>query len=243
MADRLGDTVRFYGILDRLADRGGGFRLLRSCSASMGWPLRGVYFFYENGEPRSGTGAGPRVVRIGTHGLKSGSMGTLWGRLSQHRGSIRSGLGNHRGSILRLLVGVALSNRNNIPLPKSWGVAGTTGEAARRLSVDRSAVNKAEADIEALVSDYIGQMPLLWLNVNDDPGPSSSRGFIERNAIALLSGYGRPATDGPSTEWLGQHSDRERVRLSGLWNNNHVDETYDPSFLDEMESRLDANPQ
>ena len=55
-------------------------------------------------ETRSGTGAGPRVVRIGTHGLKNGSRSTLWGRLSQHRGSSRSGLGNHRGSSFRLLV-------------------------------------------------------------------------------------------------------------------------------------------
>ena len=109
------------------------------------------------------------------------------------------------------------------------------------LSVCRSAVSEAEADFEALVSEYIGQMPFLWLNVSD--GPGSSRGLVERNAIALLSGYSRPTTDGPSAEWLGQYSDRERVRLSGLWNNNHVDETYNPSFLDEMESWFNSNPQ
>ena len=243
MGDRLGDTDRFYGLLDGLADRVGGPRHLQDCRAGMCWPSRGVYFFFENGETRLGPGAGLRIVRIGTHGLKNGAQSTLWGRLRQHRGSPRSGLGNHRGSIFRLLVGVALANRINIPLPESWGVAGTVGEAARRLNVDRNAVNEAEADIEALVSEYIGQMPFLWLNVSDDRGPSSSRGLIERNAIALLSSYGRPAADGPSTEWLGQYSDRERVRLSGLWNNNHVHETYDPSFLDEMESRIDATPR
>jgi hypothetical protein len=54
---------------------------------------------------------------------------------------------------------------------------------------------------------------------------------IERNAIALLSNYNKPAIDPPSTEWLGQYCDRERVRLSGLWNNRHVDEEYDPQFL------------
>ena len=206
----------------------------------MGWPPRGVYFFYEGGESRSGTGAGPRVVRVGTHGLRDGSRTTLWGRLSQHRGSSRSGLGNHRGSIFRLLLGVALANRCQIRLPESWGVGASAGEAAHRLNVTKGAVNEAESDVETLVSEYIGQMPFLWLNVNDRPGPGSSRGHIERNAIALLSGYSRHAADGPSTEWLGQYSGHEKVRLSGLWNNNHVDETYDPSFLDEMESRLDA---
>ena len=243
MAERLADTIRFYGLLDRLATLVGGPRFLRSCHGKMGWPPRGVYFFYESGETRSGTGVGRRVARVGTHGLKDGSRSTLWGRLSQHRGSSRSGLGNHRGSIFRLLVGTALAKQINIPLPESWGVAGTAREAARKLNVDISAVHEAEADIEARVSEYIGQMPFLWLNVGDAPGPTSSRGLIERNAIALLSGYRWPAADGPSTEWLGHHSDRERVRLSGLWNNNHVDETYDPSFLDEMESWIDATPQ
>ena len=242
MDDRFRDTVRFYELLDRLAHQVGGPRLLRCCRSGMAWPLRGVYFFYENGESISGAGNGRRVVRIGTHGLKRGSRSTLWGRLSQHRGVSRTGLGNHRGSIFRLLVGIALANRDKIPLPDSWGVAGSAGEAARRLSVDMNAVGEAEGAVEALVSDYIRQMPFLWLGVNDPPGPNSSRGFIERNAIALLSGYRWPVIDSPSPEWLGQYSDRERVRLSGLWNNNHVDETYDPSFLKELESCIEATP-
>ena len=29
------------------------------------------------------------------------------------------------------------------------------------------------------------------------------RGYIERNAIALLSNYGKPAIDPPSPGWLG----------------------------------------
>ncbi len=243
MGDRLGDTDRFYGLLDRLADRVGGPRHLQNCSAGMCWPPRGVYFFFENGETRLGPGAGLRIVRIGTHGLKNGAKSTLWGRLRQHRGSSRSGLGNHRGSIFRRLLGVALANRSQIPLPASWGVRGSARDAAHRLNVPRNAVHEAEADIEALVTQCIGQMPFLWLSVDDEPGPDSSRGHIERNAIALLSGYSRHAPDRPSTGWLGQYSDREKVRFSGLWNNNHVDETYDPSFLDEMESGIDATPE
>ena len=243
MTDRLADTIRFHELLDRLAARIGGPRVLEDCRRGMNWPPRGVYFFHESGEARSGTGGGPRVVRVGTHGLKSGSRSTLWDRLSQHRGSSRSGRGNHRGSIFRLIVGIALAKRNDIPQPESWGVAGSAGEAARRLGVDRAAVNEAEADLETRVSEYIGRMPFLWLNVSDAPGPSSNRGLIERNAIALLSGYRWPAADRPSTEWLGHCSDRERVRRSGLWNSNHVHETYDPSFLDEMESRIDATSQ
>ena len=82
-------------------------------------------------------------------------------------------------------------------------------------------------------------MPFLFLGVEDEPGPESERGFIERNAIALLSAYREASPEPASTVWLGCSSDRERVRLSGLWNNNHVDDGYDPSFLDLMEMRVD----
>ena len=83
-------------------------------------------------------------------------------------------------------------------------------------------------------------MPFLWINVHDPPSPDSQRAYIERNAIALLSGYATQTADKPSQRWLGHHSDRERVRLSGLWNNNHVDEQYEPSFLAVMERCIES---
>ena len=98
---------------------------------------------------------------------------------------------------------------------------------------------RSEAELEASVSRYIGAMPFLFLGVNDEPGPASERGFIERNAIALLSAYREASPDPASAGWLGRSSDRERVRVSGLWNNNHVDAAYDASFLDLFEMRID----
>ena len=240
MADRLPDTRRFYDLLVRLEDRVGGRRMLADCSGRENWPRRGVYFFCEAGEVRLGSGAGLRVVRVGTHGLKAGSRSTLWSRLSQHRGTARASGGNHRGSIFRLLVGIALAQRHGREVPPSWGVGAGAGEAARRLGLDRGGVKRAEAELEARVSRHICAMPFLWLDVGDQPGPGSERGTIERNAIALLSGYRKPATDPPSAKWLGDSSDRDRVRRSGLWNNNHVDEDYAPSFLDAMERRIDG---
>ena len=65
------------------------------------------------------------------------------------------------------------------------------------------------------------------------------RGFIERNAIALLSNYSKEPLDSPFSGWLGHHCDRERVRSSGLWNSNHVDEIYDPAFLETLERLID----
>ena len=239
-SDRRADSGRFYQLLDRMAERVDGARTLAACDGRLPWPRRGVYVFFEAGEERSGSGTGRRAVRIGTHALKAGSRTTLWNRLSQHRGSARRGTGNHRGSIFRLLVGAALARRGDCPLPPSWGTGGDTGTAARRLGLEREAVKADEAELERRVSHHIGAMPLLWLAIDDQPGPESLRGLVERNAIALLSHAATPAADAPSDGWLGAFSDREPVRRSGLWNNNHVEESYDPAFLDVMERLVET---
>ena len=140
-----------------------------------------------------------------------------------------------------MIVGIALAQQLNLPLPDSWGVGGSGGEAAKRLNINRDAINTSESDLEASVSEYIGLMPFLWLDVGGATGPNSEHGLIELNAIALLSGHRGSAVDNPSDEWLGHRSDRERVRRSGLWNNNHVDELYDPLFLGEMETRIESS--
>jgi hypothetical protein len=215
------DLTHFYSLLDRLDECVGGKRLLGDCSGRMSWPKRGVYFFFENGEQRSDMGEGTRVVRVGTHALAQRSRTTLWNRLSQHQGIIRTGGGNHRGSIFRLIVGTALAARENVAIP-SWGWGSTADRPIRDL----------EHAHEIRVSDAIRAMPFLWLPVDDDPGPNSLRGFIERNAIALLSNYDRAPLDLPSAHWLGRSCDRERVRSSGLWNQSHVEKHWAPNFLD-----------
>ena len=240
--DRVAAIVRFYDLLSSLSVSLGGCRQLSECNGRMGWPQRGVYFFFEPGESRSLSGTGNRVVRVGTHAVVNGARSTLWQRLSQHRGNAKGDGGNHRGSIFRLLVGAALAGRGDCPRPPSWGVCSDLGKAAQRLGLaSGAAVKEAEADLERRVSAYIGRMPFLWLNVSDAPSPQSARGRIERNAIALLSHARTPAADGPSTNWPGLYSDRCRVRKSGLWNNRHVDEDGDPAFLGEMAELADAN--
>lgn len=227
--DRRTDLERFYAILARLTEIVGGARELSACTGRMEWPVRGVYFFQEPGEVRSDTGSGLRIVRVGTHALKAGSRTTLWNRLSQHKGQAKSGGGNHRGSIFRLIVGSALMGTNRLCV-QTWG----SGSSAPRN------IREAEQPLEKLVSETIGCMPFLWLKIDDAPGPDSLRGYIERNAIALLSNSGKTPLDPPSQEWLGRQCDRKRVRDSGLWNQNHVDESYDCAFLDELSSLVSA---
>jgi len=225
LPNRLHHLTRLYSILETLQAKLGGARMLRDCSGRLSWPRRGVYFFREDGELRSDSGQGPRIVRVGTHALKAGSRSTLRGRLSQHRGQDASGGGNHRGSIFRLIVGAALMESRGIECP-SWG----SGSSAPR------DVRAGEHALEREVSKVLGNMSVLWLAIEDEPGPASLRGLVERNAIALLSNYERELLDPPSKGWLGHRCDRERVRGSGLWNSNHVDDAYDPAFLDQLDA-------
>jgi hypothetical protein len=122
-----------------------------------------------------------RIVRVGTHDLKTGSGTSLWTRLAQHRGQARSGDGNHRGSIFRLIVGTALIAKHGYDFP-TWD---------DRTSSAPSDVRACELALEREVSRRIGAMRFLWLCVDDEPGPDSDRGYIERNAIALLSNFGK----------------------------------------------------
>ncbi|HVZ83270.1 MAG TPA: hypothetical protein VG893_06305 [Terracidiphilus sp.] len=227
--ERRRDILRFYSILDNLETMIGGARKLADCDGRMGWPRRGVYFFREPGEIRSDTGVGPRVVRVGTHALTETGDTSLWSRLCTHKGQTKSGGGNHRGSIFRLIVGTALIRRDSHTF-STWGKGNSAAGEVRA----------SEIELECAVSQVIRDMPFLWLAVMDEPGPRSVRGRIERNSIALLSNFNKTPLDPPSANWLGLHCDRDRVRLSGLWNQNHVDEDYDPGFLDQMEQYLDA---
>jgi len=96
-----------------------------------------------------------------------------------------------------------------------------------------------ELEMERRVSDYLREFPFLWVDVDDEPGPGSDRAYLERNAIALVSNYGKAPIDPRSNRWLGNASPSKKIRESGLWNVNHVDESYDPAFLDQLAGAIE----
>jgi len=128
-----------------------------------------------------------------------------------------------------VVVGAALL-ADEPALCSMWG-QGNTAERA---------IRDAERVLESRVSAVIGQMPFVYLDIDDEPGPQSLRGYIERNAIALLSNAGKTPLDTPSKEWLGYRCPRDRVRASGLWNQNHVDGDYDPALFDTLDTLIGA---
>jgi hypothetical protein len=182
---------------------------------------KGVYLFFDRSEKRS-DGLTYRIVRVGTHDVKSGaSNSTLWGRLRYHKGTLDGG-GNHRASIFRLLVGVALINRNNLNGPVTWGIGSTSSEE----------ICAGESGHEEKVSKYIWKLPFLVLKLDK----KEDRQFLEHCLISLLSNINRrnatpPCPDEPSENWLGRHSCRPLVKNSGLWNNRHADKPCNPECV------------
>lgn len=232
---RRSDLERFYALLGDLEETIGGKRTLGNCDGRMNWPDRGVYFFFHPAESRDSTDQ-LRLTRIGTHAVSAGSQTALWNRLRNHRGSKRGsyeGGGNHRGSVFRKRIGEALIEREGLheEYPE-WG-AGSTADRGLRLE---------ELEMERRVSKYIRDLPFLWVGVADEPGSESDRAVIERNAIALVSNFGKAAIDARAETWLGQHSQAEKIRDSGLWNIDHVAESYDPAFLDALENYIHQMP-
>lgn len=230
MSRRL-DIERFYALLGDLEETIGDKRTLGNCDGRMNWPNRGVYFFFHPDESRDSTDQ-LRLTRIGTHAVSEGGQTSLWNRLRNHRGSKRGtyeGGGNHRGSVFRKRVGEALIERENLEdeYPE-WGIGST---ADRDLRLD-------ELEMERRVSGYIRDLPFLWVGVDDEPGPESDRAHIERNAIALVSNFEKAVIDPRAENWLGRQSPAEKIRDSGLWNIDHVAESYDPSFLGILENYI-----
>lgn len=163
---RKADLDRLYHGLSEVKEKFGGFRYLRDCTGKSGWPKRGIYFFFEDGEWREHRSQ-LRVVRVGTHALTDTSRTTLWNRLRTHRGSA-DGRGNHRGSVFRDEVGRAilkfwssqLTSDHYGRIRETWG----HGRSAEK------SVCLAEVPLERDVSARIGCMPFLWLEVDDAPG-------------------------------------------------------------------------
>jgi len=214
---------RFYDSINKLAYYF-PYRKLKECNGNIWWPEQGIYLFYEKGELRNNNE--PRVVRIGTHGISKGSKTTLWNRLKTHKGT-NEGFGNHRGSVFRKLIGQALINRDHLKDKYiNWGIGNNATKDIKEI----------EKPLEYRVSEIIGEMPFLFLEIKGEASSNNMRAFIETNTIALLSNVNKQQPiDKPSKDWLGLFTKNKKIINSGLWNRNDVDKKYDPFFLDKLD--------
>lgn len=215
---------KFYRLMDKLERKVGGRGALEDTAEN--WPqreIKGVYFFFEDGERRTGSGKGCRVVRVGSHALKQGERRSLRDRLKQHRGNDFPTNNRARGSQFRADVGNAVCRRRPNLGPKDWPKDACRGDIRR---------------IEGLINKRMWRrMRFLYLPVNN----RRDRAYLERNAIALLSEYCRKKPVDPASEdWLGRYCKKEKVRKSGLWQSQHVRNGYEPKFLDKLRKYVDS---
>jgi hypothetical protein len=210
--------ARSYEMFAQLAEQMGLHKLRDILAGEL--PKQGVYFFFDDRETTAFSTSVPRLVRIGTHGVSAGSVATLRNRLRTHLGT-RAGAGNHRASVFRLHVGRAIIERDLLEKDfPNWG----KGQSAPK------EITEQESPLEAKVSEYIGNLRVLFVPVLDAAGTGSMRATIERQFISMFT-ENLCAIEESSPTWLGRFSDKPSIRNSGLWNIRDVGSEYDPKFI------------
>jgi len=164
--------------------------------------LNGIYILFENGEAGHSL---DRIVRIGTH---TGDC-QLRSRLKQH-----FILENKDRSIFRKNIGRAILNKRKDPYLETWELDLTTKNNREKFVF---LVNKEyQSQIEKEVSKYIQEnFSFCVFKVND----KNKRSILESKLISTVSLCNNC---GPSKNWLGRYSIKDKIRISGLWQVNEL---------------------
>jgi hypothetical protein len=91
--------------------------------------------------------------------------------------------------------------------------------------------------MEKKVSEYIGNLRVLFIPVHDNAGTGSMRAVIEQQFIAMFTER-FCAIESSSPDWLGRFSDKPSIKETGLWNVRDVGREYDLKFLPYLDSFL-----
>jgi hypothetical protein len=160
-------------------------------------PLNGIYVLFERGEECHG---GSRIVRVGTH---TGDR-QLRSRVLQH--FLKE---NKDRSIFRKNIGRALLKRAGDPYLAQWEHDRTSldGRAKYGVEPDPSKRRAIEADVTAYMRE---RFSFVVFKVDD----KSDRMSLESRLISTVS----LCTEcGPSRDWLGRFSPKDKIRVGGLW--------------------------
>jgi len=179
-------------------------------------PSNGLYFFYEDGEICPHTGK-PRIVRVGNHPR---SQNGLRNRLKMHYG------GNKNSSVFRKFLGGAILRKRNPNYPCLQPGPGK-GHWERQDEKTCELCRPIENEVTELLKK---NFKFRCVEIVD----KDERNDMEKKLIATLS---KCPQCGPSNRWLGLWAYNEKVKSSGLWNSDYVDEPYEmtPSDLEKFE--------
>ena len=167
-------------------------------------PKNGIYIIFEQGEKYLEF---DRIVRVGTHTGKN----QLYSRLNQH--FIKE---NKNRSIFRKNIGRCFLNRENNSYLSIWNIDTTSAEKRK---MNSHLVNvEFERQIESLISKYIqGNLSFCVFRMDN----REQRLFWESKIASTLA---QSCELRPSSGWLGNHSPKEKIRTSGLWQEKGLDE-------------------
>lgn len=224
--DKIDKVKQLYDVVYYVANKTSGIRLLSECTGKMDWPKKGLYYILDFSEYSIAQNSSPKIIRVGTHAVSQGSKSTLWNRLKTHKG-LNNGGGSHRSSVFRLHIGNAIIAKNGLNIP-TWAVGQNATKEIRDL----------ETDLEKQVSEYIGKLGVVVLNIDDQSSSTSDRAYIEKNSIALLSTTNY-SFDFATMDWLGYYSNKDEIRRSSLWNINYVNNSFDNNFFSILEKYSD----
>ena len=85
------------------------------------------------------------------------------------------------------------------------------------------------------MSEYLRQLEVFIIPINDAPGKKSLRAKTETQLIALCT-EGLQPIDRPNANWLGLNSPMSEIVHSGIWNLRDVGCLYDPNGVGSVES-------
>jgi len=185
-------------------------------------PQNGIYIIFED---RETFGDFDRIVRVGTH---TGNK-RLRSRLNQH--FVKE---NKNRSIFRKNIGRCVLNKDKSPYLPLWELD-TTSKAAKERNLTRLDLN-FEGQIEKRISDYIqGNLSFCVFQVDT----KEQRLRWERKIVSTLAKSNELKS---SNNWLGNHSTKEKIRESGLWQVNELynDELTEQEFEDLRKLALDG---
>jgi len=160
-------------------------------------PSNGIYILFEKGEFAHDV---DRIVRVGTHT----GANQLRSRLKQHFVNE-----NKDRSIFRKNIGRALLRRADDPFLEQWNWDLTTRRAKEKylLLLDKD----KQRQVERAVTEYI-QTNFSFVVFSVDT--KKERLEWERKIISAVSWCQECC---PSSNWLGMHSPKKKIRKSGLW--------------------------
>lgn len=168
-------------------------------------PTNGIYIIFEKGEK---LGELDRIVRVGTHTGKN----QLLSRLQQH--FVKE---NKNRSIFRKNIGrciLAKENPNYLPI---WELD-TTPKKDREIKL-KMIDTDYEKSLEQQISEYIqNNLSFVVFEVNT----KDERLFWESKITSTLAQSNEIK---PSENWLGNHSPKDKIRQSGLWQVNELNKS------------------